>query len=55
MMSLKGSSNSDPSKDKGNGKEAMSKHSEDKMPYDSMDMKYLQRIINKLSNDLIDL
>jgi hypothetical protein len=55
MMSLKGNSNPDPSKDKGKGKDSTSKHSEDKNPSDSMNMESLQRIIKKLSNDLIDL
>ena len=55
MMSLKGSSNSDPSKAKGKSKSSVSKPSEDKMPSDSMDMESLHWIIKKLSNDLIDL
>jgi hypothetical protein len=55
MMSLKGSSNSEPSKDKGKGKSFVSKTSEDKNPSNSMDMESLHRIIKKLSNDLIDL
>jgi hypothetical protein len=55
MLSLKGSSSSEPSKDKGKGKISTSKPSEDKNPSDSMDMESLQRIIKKLSNDLVDL
>ena len=54
MMSLKGSSNSNPSKDKGKGKASTSKPSEDKKSFDSMDMESLQSIINNLSNDLVD-
>jgi len=55
MMSLKGSYSSEPFKDKGKGKFFASKPSEDKKPSDSMDIESLQRIILKLSNDLIDL
>jgi hypothetical protein len=55
MMSLKGSSSLAPSKDKGKGKASASKPSEDKNPYDSIDTESLQRIVNKLSNDMIDL
>jgi hypothetical protein len=55
MMSLKGSYKSDPSKDKGKGKYFVSKPNEDKNHSDSMDMESIQRIINKLSNNLIDL
>jgi hypothetical protein len=45
MLSLKGSSNSEPSKDKGKNKILASKSSENKKTFDSMDMEYLQRII----------
>jgi hypothetical protein len=55
MTSLKGISSLEPSKYKGKGKVSTSKPSEDKKPYDSMDMESLQRIIKKLSNDLVDL
>jgi hypothetical protein len=55
MMSLKGNPGSEPSKDKGKNKETMSKPSEEKKNYDSMDMEALQRIVKKLSNELIDL
>jgi hypothetical protein len=55
LLSLKGSSNSEPSKDKGKSKISTSKSGEDKNPSDSMDMESLQRIIKNLSNDLVDL
>jgi hypothetical protein len=55
MLILKGSSSSEPSKDKSKGKVYVSKPSEDKNPYDSMDMESLHRIIKKLCNDLVDL
>jgi hypothetical protein len=55
LLSLKGSSNSEPSKDKGKSKISASKCGEDKKTSDSMDMESLQRIIKKLSNELVDL
>jgi hypothetical protein len=55
MLSLKSSSNSKPSKDKGKIKIFASKSGEDKKTFDSMYMESLQRIIKNLSNDLVDL
>jgi hypothetical protein len=52
---LKGNSGSKPSKDKGKAKATSSKPLEEKKQDDPMDMEALQRIIKKLSNDLIDL
>jgi hypothetical protein len=55
MMSLKGNPGEESSKDKGKSKEIVSKPPEEKKNYDSMDMESLQRIVKKLSNEMIDL
>jgi predicted Mrr-cat superfamily restriction endonuclease len=55
MLSLKGNPGVESSKDNVKSKEAMYKPSKDKKNYDSMDMETLQRIVKKISNELIDL
>ena len=55
ILSLKGRSYSEPSKDKGKSKISASKSSEYKNPSDSMNMESLQRIIKNISNELFGL
>jgi hypothetical protein len=54
MSSFKGNCGEESSKEKGKAKETMTKPFKDKKNYDSMDMEALQRIIKKISNELID-
>jgi predicted nucleotide-binding protein (sugar kinase/HSP70/actin superfamily) len=57
MLSLKGNPREEYSKDKAKTKSKahVTKYYEEKKDKDSMDMESLQRIVKKISNDLIDL